>query len=70
MLIDLYLQGRFDLDAFVSETIGLDDVEAAFDAVSKAGGIIAKAIFSFPGGRRFHFIDPSGSELAVWQAVE
>ena len=31
MLIDLYLQGRLDLDAFVSETIGLDDVEAAFD---------------------------------------
>ena len=50
--------------------VRVDDVEAAFDAVSKAGGIIAKAIFSFPGGRRFHFIDPSGSELAVWQAVE
>lgn len=31
MLIDLYLQGRLDLDAFVSETIGLDGVEAAFD---------------------------------------
>jgi predicted enzyme related to lactoylglutathione lyase len=43
-----------------------DDLEAAFDAVIKAGGTIAKPIFSFPGGRRFHFIDPSGSELAVW----
>ena len=42
------------------------DLEAAFDAVNKAGGVIAKPIFSFPGGRRFHFIDPSGSELAVW----
>jgi S-(hydroxymethyl)mycothiol dehydrogenase len=31
MLIDLYLQGRFDLDAFVSETIGLDDVDEAFE---------------------------------------
>ena len=50
--------------------VRVDDVEAAFDAVSKAGGVIAKAIFSFPGGRRFHFIDPSGSELAVWEAVE
>ena len=30
MLIDLYLSGRFDLDGFVSETIGLDDVEEAF----------------------------------------
>ena len=46
--------------------IKVDDLEAAFDAVTKAGGIIAKSIFSFPGGRRFHFIDPSGSELAVW----
>jgi predicted enzyme related to lactoylglutathione lyase len=46
--------------------IRVDDLEAAFDAVSKAGGVIAKPIFSFPGGRRFHFIDPSGSELAVW----
>lgn len=50
--------------------IRVDDLEAAFDAVSKAGGVIAKAIFSFPGGRRFHFIDPSGSELAVWQSAE
>ena len=43
--------------------IRVDDLEAAFDAVMKAGGIIAKPIFAFPGGRRFHFIDPSGSEL-------
>jgi len=33
--------------------------------VSK-GGKIAKPIFSFPGGRRFHFLDPNGNELAVW----
>ena len=46
--------------------IRVDDLEAAFDAVGKAGGTIAKPIFAFPGGRRFHFIDPSGSELAVW----
>ena len=46
--------------------IRVDDLEAAFNAVSKAGGVIAKPIFSFPGGRRFQFIDPSGSELAVW----
>jgi len=35
MLVDLYLQGRFDLDAFVSETIGLGDVEAAFEKMHK-----------------------------------
>jgi S-(hydroxymethyl)mycothiol dehydrogenase len=33
--VDLYLQGRLDLDAFVSEEIGLDDVEAAFDKMHK-----------------------------------
>ena len=50
--------------------IRVDDLEAALDAVTKAGGVIAKPIFSFPGGRRFQFIDPSGSELSVWQSAE
>jgi predicted enzyme related to lactoylglutathione lyase len=50
--------------------IRVDDLEAALDAVTKAGGVIAKPIFSFPGGRRFQFIDPAGSELAVWQSAE
>jgi S-(hydroxymethyl)mycothiol dehydrogenase len=35
MLVDLYLQGRLDLDSFVSETIGLDDVEEAFDRMER-----------------------------------
>jgi predicted enzyme related to lactoylglutathione lyase len=48
--------------------IRVDDLDAAFDSVVKARGTIAKPIFSFPGGRRFHFIDPGGSELAVWSA--
>jgi len=34
--------------------------------VLDAGGVISCEIFSFPGGRRFHFIDPAGNELAVW----
>jgi predicted enzyme related to lactoylglutathione lyase len=34
--------------------------------VTGAGGTITKPIFAFPGGRRFHFTDPSGNELAVW----
>ena len=34
--------------------------------VRSAGGKISKETFSFPGGRRFHFIDPNGNELAVW----
>lgn len=43
-----------------------DDLEASVEAVTAAGGTITKAIFAFPGGRRFHFTDPSGNELAVW----
>ncbi|WP_062209765.1 VOC family protein [Demequina oxidasica] len=42
------------------------DLEASRDAVAAAGGIIRRDIFQFPGGRRFHFADPSGNELAVW----
>ena len=41
-------------------------LEAALELVCDAGGIIARPIYSFPGGRRFHFIDPGGNELAVW----
>lgn len=36
------------------------------DKIIASGGKISKDIFSFPGGKRFHFIDPSGNELAVW----
>ncbi|MGE0354150.1 MAG: VOC family protein [Gemmatimonadales bacterium] len=43
-----------------------DDLEAMQERVEAAGGRIAKPIFAFPGGRRFHFLDPDGYELAVW----
>ena len=46
--------------------VHVEDLEAAFASVCDAGGTIARPIFSFPGGRRFHFIDPGGNELAVW----
>jgi len=42
------------------------DLEAVERAVKSNGGRIVKPIFSFPGGRRFHFADPSGNVLAVW----
>ncbi len=42
------------------------DLESSLISVKQAGGTIAKEIFSFPGGRRFHFCDTSGNELAVW----
>ena len=44
------------------------DLEASQANVEAAGGVINKAIFSFPGGRRFHFTEPSGNELAVWSS--
>ncbi len=48
--------------------IAVDDLEAMIEAVQDAGGIITKPAFGFPGGRRFHFTDPNGNELAVMQA--
>ena len=38
--------------------------------IEQAGGTIIKPIFSFPGGRRFHFGDPNGNEYAVWSEPE
>ena len=49
--------------------IEVDDLEAAEAAVRAAGGRITRAIFAFPGGRRFHFVDPDGHELAAMQPV-
>jgi len=43
-----------------------DSLEATQNKIHKSGGDIIKPIFSFPGGRRFHFTDPSGNEYAVW----
>jgi len=45
------------------------DIEASLTKIEQAGGLIVKPIFSFPGGRRFHFTEPSGNELAVWSDV-
>ncbi len=42
------------------------DLAAMEAKVRQAGGKIARPTFEFPGGRRFHFTDPSGNELAVW----
>jgi len=47
-----------------------DDLEASLAKVVEAGGAIVKDIFSFPGGRRFHFTEPSGTELAVWTEAD
>jgi uncharacterized protein len=46
------------------------NLESMERRVKEAGGKIVRPIFSFPGGRRFHFADPSGNELAVWSDKE
>ena len=45
--------------------IQVADLDSALVAVEKAGGTITRPTFGFPGGRRFHFRDPSGNELAA-----
>lgn len=44
-------------------------LEETKQKVEQANGIITKEIFTFPGGRRFHFSDPDDNELAVWSDV-
>lgn len=65
-----YVDGGFTLGQPVKGTVLVilysDNLEATLEKVKKAGGVIVKDIFSFPGGRRFHFTDPDGYELAVW----
>ena len=67
------LAGGFDAEAAKPATgpsalavIYSSNLEATEKAVRAAGAIITRPIFDFPGGRRFHFADPSGNELAVW----
>lgn len=67
------IDGGFDLNGLEPATgkgalvvLYSADLEATYAAVKAAGGRICKDIFSFPGGRRFHFIDPSGNELSIW----
>ena len=43
-----------------------DDLQAAYDQVCAAGAKITKEIFQFPGGKRFEFREPGGTEMAVW----
>ncbi len=43
-----------------------EDLEEMEQRVKNAGAKIVRPIFSFPGGRRFHFLDPAGNELSVW----
>ncbi len=67
--VDLGLQGdAAEATSAPLAVIAVDDLDDAVAAVERAGGTITKAIFAFPGGRRFHFKDPSGNELAALRA--
>ena len=57
-------EGRTKAPLIILQT---DDLEAMAARVVEAGGTITEPIFSFPGGRRFHFADPAGMELGVMQ---
>ncbi|MCY4001496.1 MAG: VOC family protein [Bacteroidetes bacterium] len=72
---DGYLDGGFYPSALKSKSAAngaalvilyADDLESTMDRITNAGGEICTPTFSFPGGRRFHFHDPCGNELAVW----
>ena len=75
--LDGRLAGGFNKDAHPTSPSGgktngpliviyAASLEEVYAEVKPAGGKIVKEIFGFPGGRRFHFTDPNGNELAVW----
>jgi predicted enzyme related to lactoylglutathione lyase len=67
--VDLGLQGdAAEAPAAPLAVIAVDDLDATLAAVTRAGGTITKPVFAFPGGRRFHFTDPHGNELAALKA--
>lgn len=64
--VDLGLQGdAAEACAAPLAIFTTDDLESQLAAVQAAGGTITRPIFAFPGGRRFHFRDPAGNELAA-----
>ncbi len=57
----------FEQTAALLPVVSVDDLDQALAAVKSAGGAITRPIFAFPGGRRFHFRDLDGHELAAMQ---
>lgn len=71
------IEGGFysaDLASISSEGAALvifysQNLAATQAKIEQAGGMIIKPAFDFPGGQRFHFVEPSGNEFAVWSDV-
>ena len=47
-----------------------ENLEGEIAKITELGGTISQDIFDFPGGRRFHFVDPVGNEYAMWTTAE
>jgi predicted enzyme related to lactoylglutathione lyase len=47
-----------------------EDLERDYHRVKELGATISREIFEFPGGRRFHFVEPAGTEFAIWASAE
>jgi uncharacterized protein len=67
------VKGGFNLESGVEPSapgvlviLYADDLSATEAQIKQAGGEISMPAYAFPGGRRFHFKDPNGNELAVW----
>lgn len=66
------LDGGFRLSPEPAPSTGVllvffsEDLERDVERVKSLGARITQEIFAFPGGRRFHFIDPAGTEYAMW----
>jgi predicted enzyme related to lactoylglutathione lyase len=66
------VDGGFTMESEVSGASGVlvvlyhSDLEKIEQKVKELGCEVVKPIFDFPGGRRFHFLDPNGNELAIW----
>jgi hypothetical protein len=68
--VDLGLQAdAAEATAAPLPVILVESLEATEALVRQAGGVVTKPIFVFPGGRRFHFRDPAGNELAAMQVA-
>ncbi len=61
-----FQQDRSEAPAAPLAVIQVDDLDATHQAVTEAGGTVTVEAFDFPGGRRFHFREPGGNELAAW----
>lgn len=73
-LADAGIDGGVDqAESRVAATMAIvrtDDLDGAERRVLAAGGTVTREQFDFPGGRRFHFREPGGNEMAVYQSSE